>query len=363
MNIMELNNLNKTTNAALRDLFVKQHNPLSNLKVNPLISNAFSISASITAAQRINAAYPKNYIDYSKMGSTLPLITEIQKQGKIYNEISKMGKSIFENTSSFNYLKMSDYGFNLKEILSPAFDIQKSFISLYSVKDTFANYNDLFSNPKFRDELTELQTSISSLTTDIFIEDFKDESIVEGYDLTGLLNDTSTIAENINNTKSVSYDDFLALKKSIETITNYIISNSKTNKFWIVIGRILVFMVFTLSGLIFDIIQQYQYYESNQNIVTKADLIELENHLNDSIKKINVVLSKFDYRIANHNCLLKVKRKMKSLTIYKIHKGEKVLVLEIRGKWMKISILDETDDLEMTGWVLKKYISKKNIIT
>ena len=41
-----------------------------------------------------------------------------------------------------------------------------------------------------------------------------------------------------------------------------------------------------------------------------------------------------------------------------MNKGEEVLVLEIRGKWMKISILDEIDGFEMTGWVLKKYISK-----
>lgn len=69
-------------------------------------------------------------------------------------------------------------------------------------------------------------------------------------------------------------------------------------------------------------------------------------------------MNKFDFRIINHNCFLKVKSNMKSLTIYKMNKGEEVLVLEIRGKWMKISILDEIDGFEMTGWVLKKYISK-----
>lgn len=69
-------------------------------------------------------------------------------------------------------------------------------------------------------------------------------------------------------------------------------------------------------------------------------------------------MNKFDFRIINHNYFLKVKSNMKSLTIYKMNKGEEVLVLEIRGKWMKISILDEIDGFEMTGWVLKKYISK-----
>lgn len=355
---MDLNDINKTTGEALRDLFANQQTLLNSFKITPLISPAFSISASMVASKRINAAFPKIDFGYSLMGGTLPLINEIQRQGRTYNDIGKMGKNLFDSVLSLDKLKVNAYGLNLKELYSPALSIQKSFISIYSTKDVFANYDNLFSNPKFRNELTKLQSSILDLTTNVFLEDFKEERQVDNFDLADLLNGTSAIAENINETKSITYDEFLILKNSIEAITSYIISNPKTNIFWIKIGQVLFFIVFTLSGLIFDIVQQYQYYESNQNGVTKADLKKLENNLNDSIQKISVVLTKFDFRIINHNCFLKVKSKMKSLTIYRMNKGEEVLVLEIRGKWMKISIIDEIDGFEMTGWVLKKYISK-----
>jgi len=37
------------------------------------------------------------------------------------------------------------------------------------------------------------------------------------------------------------------------------------------------------------------------------------------------------------------------------------LVLQVKKKWLLILIEDRTDNSQITGWILKKYISKQHI--
>lgn len=89
---MDLNDINKTTGEALRDLFANQQTLLNSFKITPSISPAFSISASTAASKRINAAFPKIDFGYSLMVGTLPLTNEIQRQGRTYNDIGKWAR-------------------------------------------------------------------------------------------------------------------------------------------------------------------------------------------------------------------------------------------------------------------------------
>lgn len=339
---------------SITDIIEQQQSFRKKLEFNSGISAAIASMSSITKAYEM--AMPKKDILSAVLGnSTLAYIQAAQKQQRITNSLG-LGIGITglaeEMSKIHNIYNRND----MRNIISPMLQIQNSLNTLYKSNSAFANYNKLFNNPSFVGQMKGLQVAITGITgymaENITIEedDFDNE-----HDLETVLNDTSSIAVNITETKTVSYEEFVSLADKIQFIYDYLINKPKGYSI-----RDLVFLIlFSILPLLNDIVQQAQHYYDSKDAVTKKDFQELSDSCQKTMAKIYSMLPKTEVRYAQWPCLLKLKYNTKSQTIYKIKIGQEVTVLTIRGKWLKVSIIDENDEAEITGWVLKKYFKEK----
>jgi hypothetical protein len=337
---------------------VTQQKKIMNLYKIDTFKNVTAVMATSTALTKMmNIAMPKYSIP-AKSVAYASIMSAIPKET---GQINKMHSALGLSNIDILVRQMTPKSLGvIQDTFSPTLQIQKSLSSLYSTKSAFANYSNLYSNAAFWSQFKELQNVISEfpkkMTSASFDTDY--DSDEELY-INEVLSETSAITANIDKTKIVSFDDFEQLKSKIDAIYTFLISSQKTKH-----GKLLtfvIFLLFTIEPLLNDIVQQVQHYQDSQTNVSKDDIKDLSDKLQQSMEEMRSLIVKYDYRFAKYDCLLKIKNNTNTTTIYKIKKGDNLMVLQVKKKWLLVLIEDRTDNSQITGWVLKKYISKQHV--
>jgi hypothetical protein len=287
--------------------------------------------------------------------SALSIARELQKRTDFINRFnSNVGLSGL--ATQITQMQRPYYTNNFNNVISPILQIQKSLNSLYASKSAFANYNSIFNNSSFIGQMKDLNVAISGISNYLKVNPTsQSDNFYDDSEIGTILNETAVITSNINETRTVTYEEFLLLKNKIDAIYEFIISKHKKITLWFFITLLL----FKIEPLLNDILQQAQRYYDNKESVTKKDIEELEHKFQLSWQEMSQMLLKQDIRFAKYPCNLKLKYYSKSQTIFRIVKGQELFVLQIKGKWLQVSIIDSKDNSEITGWVLKKYIKEK----
>lgn len=354
---MKSNYINKTGSLAILDIFQQQQN-IINAYNNPLNSVAALLAASTALSKMSNIATSRTNFNPVVMG--LPsYINDMKNSSKRFNSVrSILG---FSNLDILlRQISHQSLNTNFQSIFSPALQIQKSLSSLYSTKNAFADYNNLYGNTAFWNQFKELQTVISAIPkaleyTELEIDnDFSDDLIINN-----VFAETNTIAETIDKTKTVTYEDFEALKSKVDAIYSFI--TNPNNKKSGIIYTLIIFILFKFEPLFNDIVQQIQYYHDVKTNVSHDDIKELSFSFQQSMAEMRNFIVKYEFRYAKRPCFLRLKSNTKSQKLYRINKGDNLIVLHANKQWLFITIVDRTDGAQISGWVQKKLTKKIEI--
>lgn len=346
--------IGKSSIDAILDM-VSQQNKIMNLyKLDPFRNITAAMSPLTSISKMIDVGLPK----YAMPGQSLAYTSIMSTIPKDIGQINKIHSALGLSNIEILIRQMTPQSFGaFQNIFSPALQIQKSLSSLYSPKSAFANYGNLYSNPAFWGQLKELQTVISAIPKVIENTEFAlDNELVEDFNIKEVFEETNLIAETIDKTKTVSYNDFEALKSKVDAIYSFLIASQKPKH-----GKLLsfiLFLLFTIEPLLNDIVQQVQHYNDSKTNVSHEDIKELSDKFQQSMAEIKTFMPKFEYRYAKHSCLLKLKCNTKSQTLYQINKGDSFFVSHINKKWLFVSIVDRVDGIQISGWVQKKYTKR-----
>lgn len=201
-------------------------------------------------------------------------------------------------------------------------------------------------------QLNLLQNSLKSFTGQLTeLAAHKNRwDVIQDFDT--ISNETVLISNQIenNNNNNLCSDDLNEIKTFLKTIETKI-DQKDTDIFSIFLKIIAVI------GFILALKSEYYISNSKPESVTKDDLEALKKELVQSLEtKLN---SRKIQKIINTNCLVKLKPKLKSYTITKLTKNADVIVIQVSKKWAYISFINSSDNLQCTGWVMKKYLEKK----
>lgn len=120
--------------------------------------------------------------------------------------------------------------------------------------------------------------------------------------------------------------------------------------------------------VIFITLHQYIDFLTKPDAATKENIkrleVKIDNEQNglDSLKNVihsmTEVFKKYGLFRINRICEIKLKPKIKSLTLDKLPYGYEVIELQVNHKWVYISYYDSMDGIPKMGWIMKKYLSK-----
>jgi hypothetical protein len=200
-------------------------------------------------------------------------------------------------------------------------------------------------------QLNLLQNSLKSFTGQLTeLAAHKNRwDIIQDFDT--ISNETVLLSNQIenNNNNNLCSDDLNEIKTFLKTIEAKI-DQKDTDIFSIFLKIIAVI------GFILALKSEYYILNSKTESVTKDDLEALKKELVQSLEtKLN---SRKIHKITSTHCLVKLKPKLKSYTIAKLTKGVDVVIVQISKKWAYISFINPSDNLQCTGWVMKKYLQE-----
>jgi hypothetical protein len=198
-------------------------------------------------------------------------------------------------------------------------------------------------------QLNLLQNSLKSFTGQLTeLAAHKNRwDIIQDFDT--ISNETVLVSNQIenNNNNNLCSDDLNEIKTFLKTIEAKI--DQKDKDFFSIFLKIIA-----VIGFILALKSEYYILNSKTESVTKDDLEALKKDLVLSLEtKIN---SQKIHKIINTNCVVKLKPKLKSYTITKLTKNADVVVIQVSKKWAYISFINQSDNLQCTGWVMKKYL-------
>lgn len=123
-------------------------------------------------------------------------------------------------------------------------------------------------------------------------------------------------------------------------------------------GLLIIDIILRFAGLhqYYDFLQQKPELptkqEVNQIAIKQDSIIQFIEAVNEELKNAK------EYRITKRQCDVKLKPKIKTLTVSKLPKDFELVVLQVHHKWVLISYFDPKDKLPQTGWIMKKYLDK-----
>lgn len=351
---MPISNRDKMFTGLFSDIIQQQQAFRNKFEINPGLSAAIASMSSMVKVYE--KAMPKKDILSAVIGnSSLAYILEAQKQANTFKNLN-LSIGITGLAQQISPIQKTYNRNDFKNVISPMLQIQDSLNALYKSNSAFANYNNLFNNHSFVGQMKGLQLAITGISGYMVANAFlAEDNYANEYDLETVLNETSSIAVNIAENKTVTYEEFIALKEKIDAIYNFLITKPKQ----ITLYTIIIFILFKIEPLINDIVQQAQHHFDSIDGITKKDIKELGDKYQLSMYEMGRMLVKQEIRYAQRVCFLKLKYNNKSQSLYKINIGKKVTVLRVMGKWLQVSVIDNSDESEITGWVLKKYFKNQ----
>lgn len=338
---------------SITDIIEQQQSFRKKLEFNSGISAAIASMSYITKAYEM--AMPKKDILSLVIGnSALAYLNSAQKQENTFNSLNP-GIGITGLAQQMSQMQKIYNRNDLNNVISPMLQIQDSLNTLYKSKSAFTSYNNLFKDSAFVSQMNKMQVAILGISgqfaanASILHKTYDDNSDIDSF-----LIETSTVAANIAEDNNINFEQFEILVNTIGFIVDYIKKHP---------SQLLDIIFFKLLPLILAIIPFVENYHKKDEIVQTNELIErkskeLDVKFQQSMFELNKLLPKDEIRYCQHSCFLKLKYCTKSLTLTKIDSGQEITVIKPRGKWLKVSVIDDSDESEITGWVLKKYFRK-----
>jgi len=275
---------------------------------------------------------PNNIFNLSKslgQGITGMLAQDIGRQN--INKALTQGISSLIGNSSFNKLINTQHN-----ILNQLSGVGLAGISANQYRNTFNTLGSLSASVAWRGlassvnmpslpYLEDIATEVEEITTSVTTQQY-----ITTNDLTGIYN----LINDIN--------------KKIDSIDR---SEFKTFGLWLC----LIGIFFT----IYPVIQQkLDASDPNKAAATQQQVMDLRNKLLAAYHN-NVNLYS-PIRITNRKCKVFLKPRLKSCQVMIAMPNSKLSIINTRGKWVMVTCLDR-DSLPVTGWILKKYLSKATL--
>lgn len=148
-------------------------------------------------------------------------------------------------------------------------------------------------------------------------------------------------------------------QRQFQTILALVVSFFKKHKTLGVSALLIIDIILRFAGI-------HQYYgflkekpepptktEVNQISIKKDSVLHFIRLVNKHLRQAN------EYRITNRTCEVKLKPKLKTLTLAKLPKDFEVIIIQIHHKWVYVSYFDPKDNLPQTGWIMKKYLNRQ----
>ena len=195
--------------------------------------------------------------------------------------------------------------------------------------------------------------SLSSLSASMASKGFS-SSLSNTY--LAFLEDAANQAEEITNTivehRQVTTAEFDNIYNLINDFNNTAKSKDKSefNTFGFWLNLICLFLT------IYTIIQE-RIDSSNAHSTSDVQSLMIEQRNKFATAYYNNINLYSPVRLTNRKCNLLLKPRIKSSKIMSILPNSKLSVINTKGKWVVVTCLDK-DSLPVTGWLLKKYLTK-----
>jgi hypothetical protein len=211
----------------------------------------------------------------------------------------------------------------------------------------------------YTSKLATLQATLKGISSQIAFKGFGglDNDLLEKFTTT--TNEAVTIAQEITEKEFATKADIARLEIFIgttlesfkEDIKDQIKKTAKSPFALINLWATIIGIILT----IFTIIQTCQsQHQPSGDSVTKEEVQELKQYVDE---KFHEALYEAALAVkVRTNCHLRYNPSQKSKGFFQIKVGEIVHIIETRHKWARIAVTDRTDNLPITGWVLKKYL-------
>jgi hypothetical protein len=317
------------------------------MSINPFIKQQNMLSA-VTKNSGLQIA--QNQI--SKNLSGLSMLSEISKNFKNYT---------FPTSSNFSEIAKISESINWKNnftIPQSTFDAINSINKNY--EHLFENLNSpiKFQSPDFTQikNLNVALSGISAKIAEIAIQQ-KNWSILEDFET--VTEKALEFSETIDNSSEKEQ------QRQFEILQSLVVTFYRKHK-TLGISALKVVEIFII---IITLHQYYDFLKIKPELATKENIQEItekqdsflkeQDSISKFIKHINQQLKEAkQYRITNRICKVKLKPKIRTLTLNKLPVNFEVIVIQIHHKWVYVSYFDKNDNLPQTGWILKKYLNK-----
>jgi len=150
-------------------------------------------------------------------------------------------------------------------------------------------------------------------------------------------------------------------KRQFQILLSLVLSFLNKNKTLGVSALLIIDIFLRLAG-----IHQYiDFLQVKPELATKEEVNQIGIKQDSTVFFIQQITKQLkqanEYRITNRPCLVKLKPKVKTMTLTKLPVGFDVIVIQIHHKWIYVSYFDPEDNLPQTGWIMKKYLTKPKV--
>ena len=341
-------------------------------EINRMISRSMGLSNSFTGPNSINKALEKSLGFYKN-------IAGMDFMNNRVNPAFAIGSTNWlANSQLLQGIALPNNIFNLTKNLSQGIGLSLSHGTdqLALTKALTQGVSNIIENNTFS-KLLDTQNTILNQITGLNAMGFSPNQYRNLFNTLGSLSASTAIRGMSSILDSDSYPYLENVANKAEVITNAVVKHqyvtvSDLNDIYSLIDDLndnikridkSEFTTFgfwlTIIGLFFSIFPLIQQHitASNPNVAleTQQHVAEVRSKLielyHDNINRYTPI------RIVRRKCKLYLKPRLKSHVVLIILHSQKLSVINSRGKWIMVTCLDK-DSLPVTGWVLKKYLSK-----
>lgn len=299
----------------------------ADLMKNPLVENKNSIDRILEGIR------PKN-----GLGADNPLL----------NSILAITGNQYDITSSLTRSLTSVMGFPRPQAATPSF-LQNVFAA------PVVDYNR---------KISSLNSVLTGLSSQITAKSFIgiDPELLQRFTTT--TKQAAAITTEITEKEFATTDDILKLETFIgssleefkQTVTEQIHKASKSRvnliSLWVTVFSVLVTIFAIVQTCISTATQPATDAATSEQVKELKEFVERK--FEETLKSTT---TEARTRI---NCGLKFKPRSNGNTIYTLKAGDTIHIIRTYHKWAQITVIDPADHLPVSGWILKKYLSKSN---
>lgn len=201
-------------------------------------------------------------------------------------------------------------------------------------------------------QLQGLQSALSNAAAQIVRLGVQHQKFNILRDFESISSNLIRVNEQIISSKNITRDDLQELKELISNVEVRI--DVKDNDFLSILIKWITILTF-----IWGIISTAKEFANEDSQVTKKDLEDFRIQIIEQIKASNdLQFDSTETRLVSRHCNLRVKPNNRCFIIRVLNPEESVEIINTKGKWVQVKVLDMSDSTVNYGWVFKKYLIK-----